>query len=426
MKRNFLLILISLTVLNALAQTLPQPVQLPNGWKLTPSGTSLPLGDLPLNMEVSPSSKYIAITNNGQGTQSIEIIDVKSQKKTDSVVVSRSWYGLQFSTDEKYLYASGGHGNHILKFEMQNGKLTLRDTIKLGKPWPERIGPAGIAIDEKRQSLYVVTRENQSLYIISLKTSQVLNVIGLEAEGYACKMSKDNKELFVSCWGCDKVLVFDLEKNIWKNPVTVGDNPNELLITPDGKHLYVCNANDNSVSVIEVKTKKVIETLDAALFPNSPSGSTTNSLAYDAAKKVLYIANADNNCLAVFDVAKPGTSFSLGFIPTGWYPTCVRLIDKQLWVSNGKGFESKANPFGPSPLRKREEVIHHGGISKKGSEVQYIGSLLTGTMSIIPVPTATELKAYTASVYSNSPYSQYKNETAHLPAPISIGKGSPV
>ena len=426
MKHAILLLSFHLISQWAFAQTQPQSVQLPNGWKLTPAGTSFPLGDLPLNMEVSPSSKYIAVTNNGQGTQTIELIDVAKQKKIDSVVIAKSWYGLQFSADEKYLYASGGHDNMILKYELRNDKLILSDSIKLGKPWPERIGPSGLAIDEKRQRLYVVTRENKSLYLIDLKTKQTLNVFGLEAEAYAVKISKDGRELFISCWGCDKLLIFDLDKNVWKNPVTVGDNPNEILITPDGKYLYICNANDNSVSVIEVKSKKVIETLDAAMFPDSPSGSTTNSLAYDPAGKVLYIANADNNCLAVFDVAKPGSSASLGFIPTGWYPTCIRLINKTLWVSNGKGFESKANPFGPSPTRKREEVIHHGGLTKEGSDVQYIGSLLKGTMSIIKVPTANELRDYTSSVYSNSPYSQYKKEAVPPAAPFQMGKGSPV
>jgi YVTN family beta-propeller protein len=418
---------VGLSLFEAASQTLPQPVQLPNGWKLTPPGTSIPLGDLPLNMEVSPTGKYIAITNNGQSIQTIELIDIQSQKKVDSVVIARSWYGLQFSADEKYLYASGGHNNQILRYELRKGKLVLSDSIVLGKPWPERIGPAGIEIDEKRQRLYVVTRENKSLYLIDLKSRQVLKVYGLDAEAYTCKISNDNKDLYVSCWGCDKLLVFDLDKQVWKNPITVGDNPNEILLTPDGKYLYVCNANDNTVSVIDLKTKKVIETLDTALFPDSPSGSTTNSLAYDPSKKVLYIANADNNCVAVFDVAKPGNSFSLGFIPTGWYPTCVRLINKKLWISNGKGFASKANPFGPSPLRKREEVIHHGGITKKGSDVQYIGGLFKGTMTIVNVPTAAELKKYTAAVYANSPYSEYRNQNATgVPAPFKIGKESPI
>jgi len=30
-------------------------VLLPNGWKLNPAGTALPLGDLPLNMQLSAS-----------------------------------------------------------------------------------------------------------------------------------------------------------------------------------------------------------------------------------------------------------------------------------------------------------------------------------------------------------------------------------
>ena len=38
-------------------------VTLPNGWRLWPAGRALPLGDLPLNMALSPSQKTIAITN---------------------------------------------------------------------------------------------------------------------------------------------------------------------------------------------------------------------------------------------------------------------------------------------------------------------------------------------------------------------------
>lgn len=402
-------------------------VLLPNGWKLSPQGKSFPLGDLPLNLEVSPSSKYIAVTNNGQSTQTIELIDVAHQQKVDSMVIPKSWYGLQFSSDEKLLYVAGGHDNMIRIYSINKAKLSLSDSLVLGKPWPERIGPAGIALDNKRQLLYTVTREDKRLYIVDLKTKRVANSFPLDAEGYACKISRDNSELFISCWGCDKLLVFDLDKRTWKPAINVGDNPNEILLTPDGKYLYVCNANDNTVSVVDLRSKTVIETLDAALFPNSPSGSTTNSLAYDAGKRILYIANADNNCVAVFDVRKPGQSFALGFVPTGWYPTCVRLVKKKLWISNGKGFSSKANPFGPSPLRKKEDVIHHGGISKKASEVQYIGGLFRGTMSVIDIPTSQQLKAYTNMVYDNSPYTAYRREaTSKIKAPFALGKSSPI
>jgi len=97
------------------ATTTAERVKLPNGWSLTPAGKSLPLGDLPLNMAVSADKKYMAVTNNGQSVQSLQLIDIKSGKILDSIVIPKSWYGLKFSANGKNLYASGGNDNWILE-----------------------------------------------------------------------------------------------------------------------------------------------------------------------------------------------------------------------------------------------------------------------------------------------------------------------
>jgi DNA-binding beta-propeller fold protein YncE len=408
-----------------------QPVTLPNGWHLTPAGKSFALGDLPLNLEVSRSGRYMAVTNNGQSTQMIQLVDTKAERVVDSAIIGKSWFGLAFTSDERTLYVSGGHDNWIVRYDIDGGKLKRRDSIVLDKPWPVRVGPAGIALDERRNRLYVVTREDKQLYILDTDRKSVIAKYGLDGEAYDCKISPDGNELYISCWGCDKILRFDLHRNIWRTPVTVGDNPNEMLLTRDGKMMFVSNANDNSVSVIDLKNGRVIETLDAALFPNSPSGSTSNSIALDPASKRLYIANANNNCLAVFDVSKPGSSRSLGFIPTGWYPTSVRFLNGKLWVANGKGMTSKANPFGPSPIRKKEEVIHHGFSTKDPSQVEYIGGLFKGTMSIILTPDEAKLAAYSRQVYANTPYTLRKLELADstapgFPIPMKAGQSSPI
>src|ERR1035437_7481986 len=86
-------------------------VSLPNGWKLSPVGKILSVGDLPLNIAVSPSGKMIAITNNGQSDQSIHLIDAEKVQLLDSIVIAKGWLGLTFSKDGKYLYASGGNDN---------------------------------------------------------------------------------------------------------------------------------------------------------------------------------------------------------------------------------------------------------------------------------------------------------------------------
>ena len=277
MKKQILMLITMCFTLLLNAQVIPSQITLSNGWKLSPVGKSFTLGDLPLNIAVSKSGNLLAVTNNGQSTQSIQLIDAKAEKVIDSVAIGKSFYGLQFSSDEKYLFASGGHDNIIIKYAIKDNNLNSIDTFKLGKPWPTAIGPSGIALDEKRNLMYVVTREDKQLYIFDLNTKQIIKKLRIDGEAYTCVMNPNNNELYVSCWGCDQVNTLDLTTLSWKPSIQVGDNPNEMLVTPDGKYLYVCNSNDNSVSIINLKTKGVIETLDAALFPNAPSGSTTNS-----------------------------------------------------------------------------------------------------------------------------------------------------
>src|ERR1700748_1132952 len=73
---------------------LKKKVLLPNGWTLTPAGNALQLGDLPLNIAVSASGHYAAVTNNGQSTQTIQLIDIVGERALDSVIIPKSWLGL--------------------------------------------------------------------------------------------------------------------------------------------------------------------------------------------------------------------------------------------------------------------------------------------------------------------------------------------
>ena len=405
-------------------------ITLPNGWSLSPAGHGYLLGDLPLNIAVSVSKKLMAVTNNGQSIQSIQLIDVASGNILDNITVAKCWLGLKFSADEKFLYASGGNDNWILKYAIKNNKLFLQDSLKLGKKWPNKLSPAGIDIDDKRNLLYVVTKDNNSLYILNLICHKIVGQYKLDAEAYTCLLSPDKKELYISCWGCSEVAVFNTVSKKFTNKISVGFHPNDICLTQNGKYLFVANSSDNSVSVIDVPAKKVIETLTSSLYPDAPKGSTTNGLTLSPDEKTLYIANADNNCLAVFDVSEPGNCKSKGFIPTGWYPTCVKAIGNKIFVTNGKGFSSFANPEGPNPYKKKETITFRKGDTSKIKVTQYIGGLFIGTMSIIDVPDAKQLAAYSREVYENTPYTKEKETISQgekgNPIPEKVGDPSPI
>jgi YVTN family beta-propeller protein len=377
-----------------------QRVQLPNGWSLTPAGKSLPLSsDLPLNIALSPDGTHAAITNNGNGAHTIDLLNLSTRHLT-TVTIGKAWLGLAFG--KKFLYASGGNDNWIIRYTVKGDSLLNHDTLVLGRPWPkDKISPTGLALDESHNKLYVVTKEDEALYVIDTKTKQLLSRTPLNAEAYTCLLHPTRPELYISAWGGRKVWIYNTEDGKLQDSVATEDHPTDLVLDKKGRILFVANANSNSVSVIDLPGKKVIETLHAAIAPEAPIGSTTNSLALDAAGKTLYIANADNNCLAVFNVAHPGHSFSKGFIPVGWYPTCVRTINHSILVANGKGLSSLPDPDAAGPMG------HAANYKKTGSRPeQYIGSLFKGTLSLVPQPSPADLAAYTQQVVANTPYSQ--------------------
>ncbi|QJW88449.1 bifunctional YncE family protein/alkaline phosphatase family protein [Spirosoma taeanense] len=414
----FLLIVSPLFVRAQIPKT-TQRLTLPNGWSLTPVGRSLPLGDLPLNLAVSPNGKRLAVTNNGQSTQSIQLIDVVNEKVLSEVEIKKSWVGLCFSPDGKRLLASGGNDNRVLIYNVTGDQLIKIDSVVLGKPWPNRLWVAGIETDRTGSTLYAVTKDDSTLYVCDLASKQIKNRIKLPAEGYTCLRQPGTDELYISLWGAEKVVIYDPKQQKLTGEIRTGSHPNDMVFTRDRKYLFVANANDNSVSVIDTKTRRVLEIITTSLYPNALAGSTPNGLALTPDGETLLVANADNNCLAVFNVEKPGRSRSLGFIPTGWYPTAVKVVGKKVMVANGKGFSSQANPNGPNPYKRRE------------SGTEYIAGLFKGTLSLFELPKATDLTSLSKLVYENTPYTKEKEKLAagevNNPIPREVGaKNSPI
>lgn len=415
---------------NFLPNSITKHVLLPNGWSLSPVGKSLPLGDLPLQIVLSDSKKLLAVTNNGQSTQSIQLFDAVNNKLLSQVEIPKSFYGLAFSRNEKYIYASGGNDNLIRIYKISNSRLSQSDSLVLGKRWPvNKISPTGIAIDADHNKLFTVTKEDSSLYVFDLITRALVKKIKIGAEGYSCLLKPSSHQLVISLWGSDEVIIVNTLTLKITGSIRVGNHPGEMVFNKAGTLLFVASANDNAVSVIDFNKKIELERLNAAVFPTHLAGSTPNGLALSANERILYIANADNNCLAVFNISKPGYAISTGFIPTGWYPTNVKVSGNKIFVSNGKGFSSLPNPQGPNPLKLTSEEGKHKGSKARAN--QYIGGLFKGTLSIITVPSAAKLAIYSRQVVLNTPFRL--NEELHAskfedsPIPYKVGsKTSPI
>ena len=444
-------------------------VLLPNMWSLKPVGTQIDMADFPVSIAVHPDGKFAAILHAGHSAHEIHIVDISKAATVQRVKVEETFYGLEFTHSGKKLYASGA-GNEVIRgfaFESASGTLGQEERIVL-RDSKERGIPAGLALSSDAQSLYVANVLGQKVAKVHLggDSTPVVDIpigeaapsnagtinpkpakaaqtpdeaaITKRAEAaldpadpsapypYACRLDEERKRLYVSLWAKAEVAVIDLKSNTVVDRWKTEEHPNEMLLTRNGRTLYVANANRNTVSVIDTVRGETVETLWAALHPQSPPGSTPNSLALSPDEKTLFVANANINTIAVLDVSTRGKSRSLGFLPTGWYPTSVRVTPdgKNLLVTNGKGILSRANPKGPQP----------GKSAPPGTTVEYIGGLFKGTLSIIHLPERSafekQLETYTADAYRCSPL--LKDNTPSLkrpeknPIPGRLGDASPI
>ena len=173
---------------------------------------------------------------------------------------------------------------------------------------------------------------------------------------YAAELSPDGSTLAVSNWGGESVSLIDPETLKERARINTGSHPNEMIWDRAGR-LFVANSGSNSVSVIE--DGKVTETIKTSLDPKALVGSTPDALVISHDGKRLYVANADNNDVAVIDISEKGDSKTLGFIPTGWYPTALAISpdDRKLFVGTGKGLGFHANyPVRPPIIPGRSRI----------------------------------------------------------------------
>jgi YVTN family beta-propeller protein len=389
---------------------------LPNGWRVTPAGRHIKLpGDLPMKMIVTSDGKLLVNTA-GWHDHDINVIDIKSEKLEQSFDIGKNWDGMSLDPTTGIVYISSGGtpkknyqetvaalkhkippeimalvGKPVLRLHYENGRLSLQPPVPI----------QGVSAD----NYYIsgVTVRAGTLYVLEINASKIFRLSGENfateisaATGprpYSAELSPDGSTLAVSNWGGESVSLLDPVTLKERARINTGSHPNEMVW--DGDRLFVANSGSNSVSVID--DGRVVETIKTSLDPKALVGSTPDALVISRDRKRLYVANADNNDVAVIDISKKDDSKTLGFIPTGWYPTAVALSpdDRKLFVGTGKGLTFSANFPGktdyPRPYPNPKQPY------------DYIGGVLSGAVSVVDVPDARELAAYTKQVLGNLP-----------------------
>jgi YVTN family beta-propeller protein len=416
---------------------------LPNGWTITPTGKHVPLTDLPLNIVPLPDGKHALVATSGYNKHQLSLVDLTTPTIVDQQTVRQSWFGLALVPKVDTVWWSGGGNGQLHTFALHDGKLKRtgpdeplppKEKKKAAKQAAKDGFRSGLYFDAQTGVLYSLNINHGTISAIDLKTGVAGPSAPCGGRPYDVVLARNRAQLFVSDWAGRAVLALDPRTLRVVATIPVGDHPNQLATHPKDDRLFVACASKNCVSVIDTKRGIVTETIYTALFPRAPEGSTPDALAVAPDGKTLYVANADNNCIAVIDIRESDRSQVVGFIPTGWYPTSVAVTPdgKSLLVGVGKGLQTKANPIAKGKKTRPKDADDQADSRKL--PFPYIGTTLSGALSIIPLPGEKHLSKWladhTATVYRNCPYSDTlltgvpdKRRTA---IPTKIGDPSPI
>ena len=409
---------------------------------VTPEGTQVPLpGMRPNALALSPNGKLLVTSGllselvaidpvTGNILQHVPFPETARKKSLEAVAPvilganekpKLSFTGLAFSPDGSRVFLSDVNGEIKVFGVDQNNKISPIFSMPLpaaNMPGRALDIPTGIAVSPDGAKIYVALNIGNKVVELDATSGKLLRSWPTGVAPYDVVLCRN--KLYVSNWGGrlpdanalvgpigrtgtvrvdqrsvaneGSVSVIDLAElqSAPDDEILTGRHACALALSPNHNFLAVANAADDTVSIIDTRTDKIIETLCARQNPGDLFGAQPNALAFDKHGKRLYVCNGTQNAVAVFNF-KPGKSQLLGLIPVGWFPCSIAF-------DSGRKMLDVANIENLAP--KMEKPLKHKAKGGMGFNThQYYGSL-----SLVPVPPNGQLKKFTETALSNLRY----------------------
>ena len=205
------------------------------------------------------------------------------------------------------------------------------------------------------------------------------------------------------------VVRMDLTAGSLTHSLDVGLHPTAIAWDEPRQRLYVGNANQDSISIVDTRQNRVDGTVPLKPFGLTLKGVAPTALCVSPNGRRLYAALGGFNAVAVIDTERKAVQ---GYIPTAWYPNHLSLSrdGTQLAVGTllgvGSGWQN-------APARR------------------YVHSY-RGTVNVVSIPDDAQLASYTTAVAENNRVATARDQldpartrgTTPLPVPARAGDPS--
>ncbi|MGD0446723.1 MAG: hypothetical protein ABSA39_22535, partial [Edaphobacter sp.] len=203
---------------------------LPNGWRISPAGTDIPLpGDLPVGMTVSPDHQTLWVVTAGFHHHSVNIIDIRTQQLRDSFTAAQLSPGMAVIPGGQELLVTSGLAS----------PKTMENVFKRTEDLPT--ATEGINGDVIRFNVSGRKLSTGKPIVLPIESSKDRYTSGL--------VRARDGSLFISDANADKVYKLDPNLSKIQASAQTGNSPMFMALSQDEKELAVTNWGDKSVSL---------------------------------------------------------------------------------------------------------------------------------------------------------------------------------
>lgn len=229
-------------------------------------------------VKVGRAPNEVSITRDGRNVfvparndATVDIVDTTSMKVVARLKTPAMPHNTYVSADGQHLYVGSMSGSRITIFDTTRRK-------QVGEIAPGNwVRPIALRRDESLA--YVALSALHGFAVIDLKQGKVIRRVELpalppgtetppyETLTHGLALTPDERELYVTSMAGKAVYVFSVPDLKQLGKIDVGRYPNWISISPDGRLVWVSNQLDDSVSVIDTRTKKVVATIPVGHEP---------------------------------------------------------------------------------------------------------------------------------------------------------------
>ena len=271
--------------------------------------STIKVGDEPHEIAITKNGKIMYVAN--AGTSDISVVDLQNRLEIKRLAGSRGPWGAAISPDGQNVYIS----NNLPRFG--EFRITSKSEVTVINTKSSTVSHRFTLSDANLIQGIAVSPDNEFILTTLIRTKNLVpmtrnvqgwiitNGIGIlwqdgsvdqllldEVNNYFADptdvvFSKDGKFAFVSGGGVQEIAVLDIEKmkQILKNAsdeekknilpnhlslstqyvlkrIPVGQSPRGMVVSPNNKYLYVADGLDDAISIIDIKKRERIRTID--------------------------------------------------------------------------------------------------------------------------------------------------------------------